>query len=456
MATPPVAAAAPRSTHRSSNAGARHPIKVIIVDVERCPAEISALHPDGGRYHGLWVLARSSGQPRALIKLRLEGDRVSGAELSEYFRGPEFGPRPQTTAVPEPEPLISIVVCTTFERQRELENCLRSISELDYPSFEVFVIDNRKGRCDRDSVEWVERFSGVRLVREPQPGQSAARNCGLQLAQGEIVAFTDDDVLIDPGWLRAIARRFAAHPEEAGMAGLIMPAELETEAQLRFEQYYGGFGPRIMQPVSHVLKRGAGLWIFRKARVCEVTATGEIAAVKSLYDLGCMGIGANMAFRTEPLRAIGGFDVRLSPGTPAHGSEDNVLFIGLLWRGHRAGFEPAALVSHVHRRNDAELRRQVSNWGVAYTAALLALARDDPRHLAAMLAGLARGIVVRGRWFAKRLPPKPGQRAAATSGSSISSLARVELGGMLRGPLGYLRSSRSARAWQIAQGRAPL
>ena len=84
------------------------------------------------------------------------------------------------------------------------------------------------------------------------------RNCGLNAASGAIVAFTDDDVIVDPGWLTAFARRFSAHPEEVGVGGLILPKELETQAQITLEEYYGSMGPRILQPVSHRLEHAAG------------------------------------------------------------------------------------------------------------------------------------------------------------------------------------------------------
>ena len=214
----------------------RFPIRIVVVDVEHPPEEILAAHPRGGRYVGLWVLARVGGEARAVIKLPFVDDRITAAELVEHFRGREFEPRAAAPAVDMGQPVLaSVVVCTTFEREQELHNCLASLAALDYPNYEVLVVDNR--HANGESVGWVEDYPRVRLLRESQPGLSAARNRGLNAAAGEIVAFTDDDVTGDRGWLTAYARRFAAHPEEAGVAGRIIPAEIESEAQVAFEEY---------------------------------------------------------------------------------------------------------------------------------------------------------------------------------------------------------------------------
>ena len=89
------------------------------------------------------------------------------------------------------------------------------------------------------------------MVRERRPGISAARNAGVAAATGEIIAFTDDDVRVDPLWLRAIGERFASDSAIEAVTGLILPAELETPAQVWFERYYGGFsGERTFAPLT--------------------------------------------------------------------------------------------------------------------------------------------------------------------------------------------------------------
>jgi GT2 family glycosyltransferase len=425
--------------------GRRFPVKVVVVDVERCPEEISAAHPGGGRYVGLWVLARVGGEPRSLIKLPFVGDRITASELAECFRGPAFEPRASAPVVDaDPPVLVSVVLCTTFEREQELRNCLASLAELDYPSYEVLLVDNR--RQDGESVAWVEDYPRVRLLRERQPGLAAARNRGLSAAAGEIVAFTDDDVVVDRGWLTAYARRFAARPEEAGVGGLVIPAELESEAQVAVEEYYGGLNSSDLQPLSYRLERPAGA---HRATMVGWNQAGDPVSPCSLYAIGSkVGGGASMAFRTDVLREIGGFDVRLGAGTPSHGAEDLILWMRLAWRGYSVGFEPAAFVSHIHRREDEQLRRQIENYGVGFSAMMTALVLEDPRHLVAMFAATPEVIAVMGRLFLKRLRTKAPEDAGAAAKTGPSNLAQLELRGMARGPVAYAHSAQRARRWR--------
>ena len=419
------------------------------MDVERPPEEILAAHPGGGRYVGLWVLARVGGEPRSVIKLPFVGDRITAAELAESFRGPAFEPRaPVPVVAADPPVLVSVVLCTTFEREQELRNCLASLAALDYPSYEVLLVDNR--REDGESVAWVEDYPRVRLLREPQPGLAVARNRGLSAAAGEIVAFTDDDVVVDPGWLTAYARRFAADPDEVALGGFIIPRELETAAQLTVEEYFGGWGPRVPERAHYDLDRPTGLRFLRQAKVTERNDAGEILDVFSLYSAGRMAIGANMAFRTEALRAVGGFDVSLGAGTPAKTAEDTLVWMRLAWRGYRVGFEPAALLSHVHRREDAQLRRQIENYGTGFGAEMLALVLEDPRHLGAIAATGPRAVSVMTRKFWQRVRTKTPEDAGAAAKTGVSDLARLELRGMIRGPLAYARSVRSTRRYSRA------
>ena len=108
----------------------------------------------------------------------------------------------------------------------------------------------------------------VRYVREPRPGLDWARNRAIAEARGDVIAFTDDDVAVDPGWIRALVAAFGSDETVAAVTGLVLPAELETEAQVLFERYRSfsrGFVPRRIAAVG----RGAGgapLWRRRRLR----------------------------------------------------------------------------------------------------------------------------------------------------------------------------------------------
>jgi hypothetical protein len=220
---------------------------------------------------------------------------------------------------------------------------------------------------------------------------------------------------------------------------MVLPQSLETPAQVALEAYRGGFGPRGLGAVSHRLESGRGRWTLRSPTVCATDDDGQVVRRFPLYRVGQFGVGANIAFRSDALRAMGGFDRRLGVGTPSGGGEDINLFVRLLWGGASIGYEPAAIVFHEHRRTHEELKAQMAGYGEGFTANLLALAFDDPRHIGAMLATVPAGWRHIAVAFWRRLRPRPG-RAGQRAQRDVAELARIELLGMLRGPAAYLRS----------------
>jgi hypothetical protein len=402
------------------------PIKLSTIDVERCPESISG----GPEYAALWALVREHGRPRGMIQIPFGDGPLRAEQLRRAIASlpPSTGASVSRSAAVS-LPSISVVIPSLLERRDGLARCLRSLAALDYPNYEVIVVDNRPAGAPESDLP------GARVVRETEPGISAARNRGLAAARGEIVAFTDDDVEVDPGWLLAIGRRLLDHPEEVCVTGLALPRELQTAAQVGLEEYYGGFGPRTYEPVSHRMRVPAPKGVdLRPATVDAIADDGQIRRSFSLYAAGSFGPGANMAFRAQTLRDLGGFDRALGAGTACRGGEDLAMFARTAWRGHAVGFEPAAIVHHTHRREDAALEHQIEGYGVGYGALLAALVLEDPRHLGRMLgtAGRAVRVLVSGyrRKLDSRQQPNPRTR----------ELARLELRGMAAGPARYLRS----------------
>ena len=234
------------------------------------------------------------------------------------------------------------------------------------------------------------------------------------------------------------------------VAGLVLPRELETPAQLLLEDYYGGFGPRVFQPVSHRL-REARTKTWNRPTAMEVDDNGNEIRSFSMYAAGTFGAGANMSFRADALREVGGFHPHLGIGTPTRGGEDLVAFVRLIWAGASTGFEPAALVHHIHRRDYESLQRQIEGYGIGYAAMFLALIAEDRRHLAAMLATVPRALTAFGEVFGDKMTSRPSIDRMArpsrneTVGVSRASLARLEIRGMVKGPFAYVRARCSMR-----------
>jgi GT2 family glycosyltransferase len=323
-------------------------------------------------------------------------------------------------------PPISVVV-TTCRDPVALEPCLRSILACDYDEFEVIVVENRPGSNETQHL-LDDRFPGerrLRYVEEDQPGLARARNAGLSRAQGELVAFTDDDVLVDGAWLRACAEGFAHAGEIACVTGLILPQELATSSQHLFEQFTG-FGKGVRARVH---------------RLPEARAEDPLMP----YAPGTIGSGANTCVRADVLRQLGGFAPSLGAGTPAAGGEDLDLYIRLLRAGHAIAYEPGALVWHRHPDGMPRLRRQAYRYGVGLGAALARQLIACPGR-AEPLRSLPAGV--------RRLRDPGSPKNARKQSDYPRHLDWLERLGMLVGPVAYLVSAARARTRRRAR-RAP-
>jgi GT2 family glycosyltransferase len=402
------------------------PARVAVIDVAGPLADLDCRRAEQPPYTAAWILVCKAGIPIGSIEIPLREPVISAAELDrEVSRQLGDGWRRDQPAAHQPPPLplsrASVVVPTNFARPAELRRCLKTLAELDHPDYEVIVVDNRP--ADAPAAE----LDGVRVVREPRPGISAARNRGVAVATGEIIAFTDDDVQVHPGWLSALGRRFARQPHVSVVTGLVIPLELETQAQIFFEQSGSG-QDRGYAPLTF---ERAGRFLVRRR---DQQAVAE--EVRSLYLTGEFGFGANMAFRTAVLQASGGFDEALGVGTPTRGGEDLAMFVELLAAGHQIGYEPAAIIEHQHRATMGDLDRQIYGYGLGFTAMLTAVALRDPWHL----LGLAAIVPA---WL-RSLRVDSSAKSVNRADDYPPALARAEFRGMAAGPGAYLRSRRAS------------
>jgi O-antigen biosynthesis protein len=240
-------------------------------------------------------------------------------------------------------PTVTVAVCTR-DRPDDLAVCLESLKHLDQIPLEILVIDNAPSTGATERLVR-ERFAGVRYIHEPRPGLDWARNRAVIEAHGEVIAFTDDDCIVDSGWVRAIATVLSDDSEVQAVTGLVVPYELETESQILFERS-GGFGRGFLRRWSAVDRERGLPWGFCGA--------------------GQFGTGANMAFRRSLFTQIGLFDPALDVGTVTNGGGDLDIFFRVLVEGHTLAYEPAAIIRHRHRRSISELRRQLADNGYGF------------------------------------------------------------------------------------------
>ncbi len=224
---------------------------------------------------------------------------------------------------------------------------------------DILLVDNAPS--DELTRQLADATPGIRYVREPRPGLNFGRNRALREARGEILAFLDDDVIVDQHWISGLASAYADNPDAAAFTGQVLPMELETEAQIVFERR-GGF------------RRG-----FERIRF------GPVHPGNPLYPggAGIFGAGANMAFRTQTLRSLGGFDEALDTGAAVPGGGDLDIFYRVIRAGYALVYEPGFMVFHQHRRDMPALIQQYRrSWGLGFICHVRKCMKTDPERRA--------------------------------------------------------------------------
>jgi glycosyltransferase involved in cell wall biosynthesis len=421
------------------------------VELSRPLSDLSALDDRGRPAERAWLLVRLFTEPIGTLLVDLPDEGLPADDLADLVED-EFGARVRVRAAAAGAPIkpfdgtgvvsswtppylrereriladappMTVVICTR-ENPVPLRRALASVLACRYPDFRVLVVDNAP-TSDRtaDVVREASARGPVEYAMEPRPGLSNARNHALEMVGDEVVAWTDDDAVVDPFWLAEIARGLDSHPEADVVCGPMLPAELETRAQLWFEEFGG-----------HSRGRGLAPFVFGPA-------TARLQS--PLYPLPPFGTGANMAWRAGSARGIGGFDPALGAGTPAMGSEDTLAFTRILRAGGTIVYQPSAVIKHFHHRSFDELERRMAGYGTGLTAAYTALVRSDPLVLPALLRLVPMAVRdVFSSW---------GRRTATTGPDFPADVRTASLRGMLRGPWAYFQGRRRNRRWRGAR-----
>ncbi|NNN00650.1 MAG: glycosyltransferase [Acidimicrobiaceae bacterium] len=353
-----------------------------------------------------------------VVERRADQDGISASmldELAQQFASVQTSRGPRV--VDDLLPRFTVVVPTIYRRKSQLVETIESLLDMDYPTFDIVIVDNRSVGPDHPIPAFED--AKVRVVSEPIPGISAARNRGVAESTGEYVAFTDDDVVVDRLWLRELGTRLITEPDIDAIGGMVRPREIETKPQYWFEEYFGGFS-KIFEAESWSLQAGP------PDDPMFPYAPGKFAA------------GCNMAIRRATIEAVGGFDERLGTGTPTKGGEDLAMLLRIVLEGGKVAFEPQALVRHSHRRSEADFMTQVFGYGTGLTAMYTALIVNDPGQLVSIVRRIPTGLKILME-----------RRNSGTRGEVVSypkATQRHEILGMLYGPIAYARSSLKSRS----------
>lgn len=250
------------------------------------------------------------------MKTAWRPEMVDGPAREENENDPQAAP-PSAGA----SPMITILICTK-NRSASLLRTLQSIEGLDAPAgleWELIVVDNNSSDDTRQVVERFRQTSGLNVVYicEVKRGASSARNAGLRKARGEVIAFTDDDMILDRDWLVNIAERCSKDSATA--------------------MYFGQ---------THTMRPD-------QARIA--IKEGDLEEVYSFpCNPGDAGSSNNMFVRRSLLAAVGVFDPTLGPGTTIGNSEDTDFTYRVLRSGARIRYCPTVVAYHDHDRLSPE------------------------------------------------------------------------------------------------------
>lgn len=218
-------------------------------------------------------------------------------------------------------PDISIAICT-YERYDRLALAIESCraQTLEPGGFEVLIIDNSPASPRQDASRAAHGDQGgVTYHCEPTPGLSNARNVALSMARAPIIAYLDDDAIAEPAWAAHLLRAFERHKNAGAVGGRIDPL---------WETPRPDWLPQELERFFTVLDWGGDT---------RPLAEGEWIA------------GANMAFRVEALRALGGFDTALGrkgSGAMLLSNEELAVCERLKQAGGSIIYAPHARVEH--------------------------------------------------------------------------------------------------------------
>jgi glycosyltransferase involved in cell wall biosynthesis len=231
---------------------------------------------------------------------------------------------------------VSVIVCTR-NRPDDLVGCVTSILANRAPAFELIVIDQGDDARAYERLGKALDDTRLRYIRSEQRGLSNARNEGLSCANGEVVAFTDDDCRVPADWVACVVAFFGAYPEAALVFGRVtVPPEFGEEG------FAASFEPD------------------------ECFLRGTYPAPLQHY-----GVGANMALRAHICSEIGRFDPLLGAGARFPAGEEADFQLRALGAGMTVAYTRTFEVLHLGVRRGEAAARLFKGYGIGNGAAFV-------------------------------------------------------------------------------------
>lgn len=207
------------------------------------------------------------------------------------------------------------VVIATYNRFKDLTDCLRSLFDEEIKPYEVIVVDSNS----TDGTENLKNLFPIKFLSIKERNRQRARNLGISTASGEVVAFLDDDVIVHREWLKKIAEPYVNEDSVGGVGGRV----IEYGASERF------YISTSRNDVGRVFRDGLVIGNFD-------------TPLKDLVDVDSF-IGCNMSFRRKLLLRAGGFDENYL-GTGYR--DDTDLCLRIRKFNHKLLYQSKALVWH--------------------------------------------------------------------------------------------------------------
>lgn len=242
------------------------------------------------------------------------------------------------------EMLASIIICTK-DRPNDLTRCLKSLSiYLSRKDLEVIVVDNNSS--SNQTREIVEGYPQIRYLMESRPGQGFAKNTGILAANGKYIIFTDDDVIVQKGWIENLLSNFTDE-KIAYVSGQVEAWIVSSDSQQIFEDIA-------------ILSKGSE----RKTFDTEFFNRFRLRGVP----VHLVAMGANSVAPKHVLLEVGLHDPLFGVGSLVGGGETGELCYKILQKGYTAVFDPNALIKHRHPTTRQALRKRMFTYGKADTA----------------------------------------------------------------------------------------